>query len=253
VVPCATAVSAVRSLPRTIIHSTGAPGEIIEELRHLRDPTTLPAVMLSIRDVDAGEVQYDAIELAESFSVGDYVSAVLENWTTIHEQAPRWFELMFTSILNSAEHRRYLLQWIAAQGVPSQAAFDNYLHDLAARRPQYAGVVSPVKGRSHRPLRGNASGLEDYYTMRPVGPTLHDSTGAPGRTIIHLSGAPGTRPATRRDCASYRMPIAPAPVCHGRVGRAVASQDDHSLDRGTWYLAKARRSIAACGVDTPSQ
>ncbi|MFO0265190.1 MAG: hypothetical protein ACK53V_26510, partial [Planctomycetota bacterium] len=51
--------------------------QVVDELAELRNPATLPDMMLCLRDVEAGEIQYELLEACERFPREVFIDSVI--------------------------------------------------------------------------------------------------------------------------------------------------------------------------------
>jgi hypothetical protein len=66
------------------------------------DPRVLTRMLRCLRDVEAGEVQYELVEACERFSDRTFVPVVLTEAAAMSARSKRWFELVLQSLLNTA-------------------------------------------------------------------------------------------------------------------------------------------------------
>jgi hypothetical protein len=89
----------------------------IAGLRDSPSPELLAGMLRCLRDVDAGEAQYELVEACEAYDDDTYAREFASAAPELRAVAPRWARLMFQSILNSDRCRERLasaLRWAPA-------------------------------------------------------------------------------------------------------------------------------------------
>ncbi len=77
--------------------------DIARQLPESHDPGSLRRMLHCLRDVDAGEVQYELVEALERFPKEVYVPVLIAEAPSGQRKSPAWFELLLRSALNSPE------------------------------------------------------------------------------------------------------------------------------------------------------
>jgi len=106
------------------------------------DPECLRQMLLCLRDVDAGEVQYELLEACERFPTDVYVRVVAEQAEAIHGSAPQWFELAFHSLLNSSECVDALKSQMNSLAPEVRGFIIETVKEYADSYPKYQGVLN---------------------------------------------------------------------------------------------------------------
>lgn len=91
--------------------------EAIEALRADPSPDVLAGMLRCLRDVDAGEIQYELVEACEAYDGATYAREFAAAAEEIRAAAPHWGRLMFQSLLNSERHSQELA--LILQSAPS--------------------------------------------------------------------------------------------------------------------------------------
>lgn len=112
----------------------------IGELRDEADPEALPGMLAALRDVDAGEVQYELVEACESFPVEVYVPALARAAHAMMRVAPWWSRLMLQSALNSDRCVEVLSQVVPALEPDPASAWLELLGELSRDHDRYASI-----------------------------------------------------------------------------------------------------------------
>jgi len=115
----------------------------IDALRDSDSEDVLRCMLRCLRDTDAGEVQYELVEASEAFP--DYVRVFLYEGLGVHEKAPKWFRLMFQSILNTPDDAAQAIAHINQLPSESRAAYKRILSRIADETPQYLGILERLK------------------------------------------------------------------------------------------------------------
>lgn len=111
--------------------------QVIDELVELQDPATLGPMMLCLRDVDAGEVQYELLEACEGFPKEVLVETVFEVGAPCLQNSPIWFGMLLQSLLNSPEYRTLFVSRFPNLDAESKLAFQDFFKRLAQRNSKY--------------------------------------------------------------------------------------------------------------------
>jgi len=75
--------------------------ETCSEIRRSADRPPLPKLLECLNDKEGGEIQYELIELCESYPDDDYCESLMVFCEDGYFRSPFWFDLMFCSMLNS--------------------------------------------------------------------------------------------------------------------------------------------------------
>ncbi|MEO8383282.1 MAG: hypothetical protein ABI779_26735 [Acidobacteriota bacterium] len=117
--------------------------EVIDALRGSDSEDVLRRMLGCLRDTDAGEVQYELVEACEAFP--HYVRVFFEVGLAVVKKAPRWFRLMFQSILNSPAHASQALMLINEMDGESRAEYKRIIEGLSKDTPQYAPLLNQIQ------------------------------------------------------------------------------------------------------------
>jgi len=126
------------------------PGEIdvyvraLEALRGSSSSEVLRQMLLCLRDTDAGEIQYELVEACEAYPDQQYVDTFLEVGLDVERRSPKWFELMFQSILNSRSCRSLAIDGIRRMPASARAAYRAIVDRITLHTPKYKDVVAEL-------------------------------------------------------------------------------------------------------------
>ena len=115
----------------------------IQSLRSSDDDEVLRRMLRCIRDTEAGEVQYELVEACEGFS--NYIPVFLGEGLDIQRVAPRWFRLMFQSILNTESDADQIVDVLGQLPSGARVRYVEYLSELAGDEPQYKEFLARLK------------------------------------------------------------------------------------------------------------
>lgn len=111
--------------------------EVIAELRNHQSPDVLITLLRSLRDVDAGEVQYELVEACEAYPLPLYIASFVDEGSRMGCVAPVWFGLMLQSILNTNAAEQLLIQKVKNSEQNTKAFFISTLTHLAGKAAKY--------------------------------------------------------------------------------------------------------------------
>ncbi len=114
----------------------------IEMLRKYKSPEVLKQMLLSLSDVDAGELQYDLIEACEEYEDSIYVPVFMANSPAIKKNSPHWGELMLCSILNTPSCAEILTRDFTSKG--SEALYE-WINEIKVKYPKYIRIFDRIR------------------------------------------------------------------------------------------------------------
>lgn len=114
----------------------------IDALRGSTSEDVLRQMLRCLRDTEAGEAQYELVEACEAFP--EYVRVFVEEGLNTEKRAPRWFRLMFQSILNTPEDANQAISIINRVDPTSRAAFKRIVSLINEDTPQYAEILARI-------------------------------------------------------------------------------------------------------------
>ena len=106
------------------------------------DPGVLREMLRCVRDNEAGEIQYELIEACERFPVETFVPAVLAEGRRMLGEAPRWFGLLFQSMLNSPDYIKAIERFRDTLSPGDRAYYAGHVRRLARQSARYRPLVS---------------------------------------------------------------------------------------------------------------
>jgi hypothetical protein len=115
--------------------------QVVDELAESRNPATLPDMMLCLRDVDAGEIQYELLEACERFPKEVFVDSVIAVGAECLQVSPIWFGMLLQSLLNTSEYRALFVNRFKCLDAEAKLVFLDFFKRLAARNSKYQELV----------------------------------------------------------------------------------------------------------------
>ena len=115
----------------------GAYAESIDFLRQHPSPEVLDHMLRCLRDVDAGEIQYELVEACEAYDDFVYVPAFIQNGKRLFSHAPQWSELMLCSILNVPKCADLLLATLRSASEDVIDCFRETIQRLSVANAKY--------------------------------------------------------------------------------------------------------------------
>lgn len=119
--------------------------EAISQLKKSRNPEVLRHMLRCFRDIDAGEIQYELVEACEIFPDNIYVDIFIEESQVFAQKSPRWFELMFQSILNTETCRKLAISKIDTLDKIKREFFIDFVEQLSSHSAKYKNVLRELK------------------------------------------------------------------------------------------------------------
>lgn len=117
--------------------------ETIQALRTSDDDEVLRRMLRCVRDTEAGEVQYELVEACEGFS--NFIPVFLSEGLEIQRVAPRWFRLMFQSLLNTESDADQVVDAIVQMAAGARASYERLVSSIATDDPQYMRVLARLQ------------------------------------------------------------------------------------------------------------
>lgn len=115
--------------------------EAIDALRESRDENVLRHMLLCLRDVNAGEIQYELLEACELFPDEPYVRVFVEVGRKLYQSSPEWFALAFQSLLNTDSCIPLLISQIKVLPTEQQQFYREFIKLLADQSAKYGSVL----------------------------------------------------------------------------------------------------------------
>jgi|WetSurMetagenome_2_1015567.scaffolds.fasta_scaffold410742_1 hypothetical protein len=122
-----------------------------EELPLSEDPDSLKRMVRCLRDIDAGDVQYELVEACERFPAEIYIPVMLEEAAQGLERSPQWFGMMLQSIFNSDEDVDIVVEKWPELPSDNKNALLGFLKKL--NEPKYNAVAKRLKGLDGKSVR----------------------------------------------------------------------------------------------------
>ncbi len=110
---------------------------ISQKLPESDDIECLRRMLRCLRDIDAGEVQYELLEACERFPIDIYITGLIAESEVLCVQAPQWFKMLCCSVLNSEVYVQKLAKAIAQAEQARVAEFLAFLKSIACAHPIY--------------------------------------------------------------------------------------------------------------------
>lgn len=118
----------------------------IGELRKYPSKEVLEGMLLCLKDVDAGEIQYELVEACEEYGDLTYTMTFLSLASEVRKNAPYWGDLMISSIMNTESCLEILLKNFKHLDNSNQKALLQWLdEDSRSGDPTYTKVYKKLK------------------------------------------------------------------------------------------------------------
>jgi len=111
--------------------------QVVDELAELRNPATLPDMMLCLRDVEAGEIQYELLEACERFPREVFIDSVISVGSRCLQVSPIWFGMLLQSLLNTTDYRNLFVERFRNLDPEAKSVFRDFFKRLSGRNPKY--------------------------------------------------------------------------------------------------------------------
>lgn len=112
--------------------------EALEHLKLRRSATVLRAILASIKDVEAGEFQYEAVEACERFPMEKYIREFVNVIPNHWRHGRQWYTLMLCTILNMPGYRKTFFSEIEESETRQRTFWKRRLTWLATKHmPKY--------------------------------------------------------------------------------------------------------------------
>jgi hypothetical protein len=118
--------------------------ELLGSLAASTDPDVLHRLLRALHDADAGEVQYELVEICERFPDPVYVRALLEELPGMWRRAPSWSRLMLQSVLNTPSSRSELERAIPSLELESRDSLLAALQHISGDDPRYLALAEAI-------------------------------------------------------------------------------------------------------------
>lgn len=122
--------------------------DIVEKLRDSIsfDKTILKELFSCFNNVDAGEIQYELVDLCEEFPSEIYIPVLLEEAKLLKKNSKEWFEILFYAMLNTEEDHPILLD--TYKKLDSKTKHDVYeiIREIAKEDDDYKQVFKKIEG-----------------------------------------------------------------------------------------------------------
>lgn len=118
----------------------------IENLKKSKNPDVLRSMLSSFRDVDAGEIQYELVEACETFSDEIYVDIFVDEGINFHNVSPKWFGLMFQSLLNTDSCVDLFIDKVRKADSIKSEFYNMYIGNLSDENIKYKKIIEDLKG-----------------------------------------------------------------------------------------------------------
>ena|SRR6266496_1997429 len=122
--------------------------DAIQTLRGRNDPEILRCFLRCFRDTESGEIQYELVEACEAFPDDMYVSTLLDEGVALSEKSPRWFRLLFQSILNTESCLERFMSIFPSLQVEVRNRYIRIVRELAADNPKYQEILDTLSRQS---------------------------------------------------------------------------------------------------------
>ena len=119
--------------------------EAIEFLKDHQSPEPLKVLLLSLRDAEGGEIQYELIEACEAYPDELYVNTFCQLAPKLQAFAPQWADLMYHSILNSESCAKILKTTIVKLDQPERNTCIEWAEQIAISDRKHKSTVTALK------------------------------------------------------------------------------------------------------------
>lgn len=119
--------------------------EAINVLKGSQNPEVLQFMLKCFRDNEAGEIQYELVEICESFPDDIYIDIFMDEGEQFYSLSPMWFELMFQSILNTKNCWVHLKKKFPTLPAGKREFYLNYLKRLSTENRKYGTKLANLE------------------------------------------------------------------------------------------------------------
>lgn len=118
---------------------------IIKKLKKNHSQDILEGLLSCLNDVDAGEIQYELVEACEEFNSDLYIPTLLNISEKIKKNSPEWFDLLFTSILNTEEDYPIFFNAFKLLDNNQREFVLSIVRNLASEDDDYSNIFEKLK------------------------------------------------------------------------------------------------------------